>query len=233
MENKILVCDDDASIREVINVLLSSEGYEITEAIDGQDAIDKIIHDTYDLIILDIMMPKMDGYHSCMEIRKLSNAPILFLSAKGQDSDKTLGFSAGGDDYLVKPFSYNELTGRVKALLRRYKVYQGNDNSINNNTDVIVIDDIVIDIKSKLVKRDNKEIILTDIEASLLELFIKNKNTIFSLEDLYQRVWKDKYIYGAGNTVMVHIRNLRKKIEHDSNDPKIIKTVWGKGYRYE
>lgn len=229
MNNQILVCDDDASIREVINILLSSEGYNIVEAIDGEDALSKIKNETFDLIILDIMMPKLDGYHSCMEIRKYSNVPILFLSAKGQDSDKTLGFSSGGDDYLVKPFSYNELTGRVKALLRRYKVYQGSPSDIGSNQDILEINGLMIDFKNKKVTHNEREIILTDIETSLLRLFVTHRGQIYSLEEIYQEIWNDKYFYGAGNTVMVHIRNLRKKLETD-DEPSLIRTIWGKGY---
>lgn len=150
---------------------------------------------------LDIMMPGLSGYQTCVEIRQFSNASIFFLSAKSQEDDKMLGFSSGGDDYLVKPFSYNELVSRTKALIRRYHVYQG------------------------------KVIELTDTEYALLHLLVTNRRQIFSAEHLYESVWQETYYYGANNTVMVHMRNLRRKIERDPKNPTIIKTVWGRGYR--
>lgn len=233
MASRILIADDNEEIREVVNVLLSSEGYEIIEAVDGEDALNKA--DQADLIILDIMMPKMNGYQSCVKIREKSNVPILFLTAKGMDSDKTLGFSSGGDDYLAKPFSYNELTARVKALLRRYYVYKGKESSEPANVEKknLSIGEVTLDLKNEIVYVNDKKVELTDIEYQILYLLMNNKKQIFSAQHLYEKIWDEPYYYSANNTVMVHIRNLRKKIEEDPQNPKYVKTIWGKGYRFE
>lgn len=230
INNKILIADDNPEIREVLNVLLSSEGYEVIEAKDGQEVINLIDADI-DLYILDIMMPVINGYQSCIEIRKKSNAPILFLTAKTQESDKTLGFSSGGDDYLSKPFSYNELTTRVKALLRRYYIYQGKVDKYNMTENKIIYNNIVIDPNNETVFLDNKQIELTYIEYQILYLLLSNRKHIYPTQALYEKIWNEPYYYSANNTIMVHIRNLRKKIESDPQNPKIIKTIWGKGYR--
>lgn len=230
VNNKILIADDNPEIREVLNVLLSSEGYEVIEAKDGQEVID-LINNDIDLYILDIMMPVINGYQACIEIRKKSNAPILFLTAKTQESDKTLGFSSGGDDYLSKPFSYNELTTRVKALLRRYYVYQGKVNHNDAIENKIIYNNIVIDPNSETVFLNDEQIELTYIEYQILYLLLSNRKHIYSTQALYENIWNEPYYYSANNTIMVHIRNLRKKIESDPQNPKIIKTIWGKGYR--
>lgn len=230
MSNKILIVDDNPEIREVLNVLLSSEGYDVIEAKDGQEAIE-MANDEIDLYILDIMMPLVNGYQACVEIRKKTNAPILFLTAKGQESDKTLGFSSGGDDYLSKPFSYNELTTRVKALLRRYYVYQGKNEKKEELDDKIVYQKITIDPNNETVFLNDVQIELTYIEYQILYLLITNRKHIFSAQALYEQIWNEPYYYSANNTIMVHIRNLRKKIEDDPQNPHIIKTIWGKGYR--
>ena len=230
VNNKILIADDNPEIREVFNVLLSSEGYDVIEAKDGQEAIE-LISSEIDLYILDIMMPVINGYQACMEIRKKSNAPILFLTAKSQESDKTLGFSSGGDDYLSKPFSYNELTTRVKALLRRYYIYQGKINNDESNENKITYNNIVIDPNNEIVFLDGEQIELTYIEYQILYLLLSNRKHIYSTQALYENIWNEPYYYSANNTIMVHIRNLRKKIETDPQNPKIIKTIWGKGYR--
>lgn len=230
INNKILIADDNPEIREVLNVLLSSEGYEVIEAKDGQEVINLIDADI-DLYILDIMMPVINGYQACIEIRKKSNAPILFLTAKTQESDKTLGFSSGGDDYLSKPFSYNELTTRVKALLRRYYIYQGKVDKYNMTENKIIYNNIVIDPNNETVFLDNKQIELTYIEYQILYLLLSNRKHIYSTQALYEKIWNEPYYYSVNNTIMVHIRNLRKKIESDPQNPKIIKTIWGKGYR--
>lgn len=233
MKTRILIADDNAEIREVVNVLLSSEGYEIIEAIDGEDALNK--SDLADLIILDIMMPKMNGYQSCVKIREKSNVPILFLTAKGMDSDKTLGFSSGADDYLAKPFSYNELTARVKALLRRCYVYQKGDHKDLKEKSLqrLCANDVEVDLENETVYLKGNQVELTDIEYRILCLLMKNHKQIFSAQHLYEAIWEEPYYYSANNTVMVHIRNLRKKIEEDATNPKHIKTIWGKGYRFD
>ena len=230
VNNKILIADDNPEIREVLNVLLSSEGYDVIEAKDGQEAIE-LISSEIDLYILDIMMPVINGYQACIEIRKKSNAPILFLTAKSQESDKTLGFSSGGDDYLSKPFSYNELTTRVKALLRRYYIYQGKVNNDESTENKITYNNIVIDPNNEIVFLNNEQIELTYIEYQILYLLLSNRKHIYSTQALYENIWNEPYYYSANNTIMVHIRNLRKKIETVPQNPKVIKTIWGKGYR--
>lgn len=230
VNNKILIADDNPEIREVLNVLLSSEGYDVIEAKDGQEAIE-LISSEIDLYILDIMMPVINGYQACIEIRKKSNAPILFLTAKSQESDKTLGFSSEGDDYLSKPFSYNELTTRVKALLRRYYIYQGKVNNDESTENKITYNNIVIDPNNEIVFLNNEQIELTYIEYQILYLLLSNRKHIYSTQALYENIWNEPYYYSANNTIMVHIRNLRKKIETDPQNPKVIKTIWGKGYR--
>ncbi len=245
--SRILMVDDNQEIREVVNILLAGEGYAVDEAGNGREALEKIRADDYDLVILDVMMPGMNGYQACMEIRKSKNTPILFLSAKSQVEDKTLGFSSGGDDYLPKPFSYQELLSRVKALIRRYQVYKGKEEEGQEEAEAeahkeqkrvdkekaIVLPRLKIYENQEKVLLEGKEIELTDIEFAILCLLGKHRGQIFSVQHLYESIWEEDYYYGASNTVMVHIRNLRGKIEEDPHNPKIIKNVWGKGYRCE
>lgn len=200
--SRVLVVDDNPEIREILHILLGGEGYEIKEAKSGADALKITKEQQFDLIILDIMMPGMDGYHTCMEIRKTSNAPILFLSAKTQEGDKMLGFSSGGDDYLAKPFSYNELVSRAKALIRRYQVYQGKDGrNVQGQAgtgypagteeiadSIIRIFDIEINETRSCVSRGGHVIDLTDTEYAVLHLLAKNRHQIFSAEHLYESV---------------------------------------------
>ncbi len=228
-EPRILMVDDNPEIREVVSVLLEGEGFVIDEAQSGRDALAHIKNYTYDLILLDVMMPGLNGYQTCVEIRRRSNVPILFLSARSQVEDKTLGFSSGGDDYLPKPFSYQELISRVKALVRRYHVYQG--SGLKKEEKELCSGSLKICPEAGTVWKNEKEISLTDKEFSILCLLLRHKKQIFSVERLYETVWEEDYYYGAANIVMVHIRNLRSKIEDDPHNPKIICTVWGRGYR--
>ncbi len=231
---KILVVDDNPEIREIIQILLEGEGYAISQAENGAIALQLLSEESFDLIILDIMMPQLNGYQTCVRIRERSNAPILFLSARTKESDKTLGFSSGGDDYLAKPFSYAELVSRTKALLRRYQVYQGKDapaEKKENVPDTILWEDMELRKTERTVLRGGKPLDLTDTEFELLLLLVSNRGQNFSAERLYETVWGEPYYYGANNTVMVHIRNLRRKIEKDSKNPVLVKTVWGRGYR--
>lgn len=241
-DTRILIVDDNAEIREIIHVLLEGESFGIDEAADGEAALLLVRENSYDLIILDIMMPGKNGYQTCLEIRKNSNAPILFLSARSKDSDKTLGFSSGGDDYLAKPFSYNELICRCKALIRRYQIYKGKNMDLQSGTgnspadgagscETLIYHSLEIDVRREEVRLDGSPLTLTDTEYAILLLLIKNRRQIFSAERLYESVWNEPYYYGANNTVMVHIRNLRHKIEKDPKNPTLIKTVWGRGYR--
>lgn len=228
----ILIVDDNPEIREIIQILLSGEGYQVTEAANGALALKLLNESSFDLIILDIMLPGPNGYQTCMEIRKISNAPILFLSARAKDSDKMLGFSSGGDDYLVKPFSYSELLGRVKALIRRYHIYQGRSVPLPAaSSTVICFHDLQINTETREVRRQGTLLELTDTEYALLKLLVSNRRQVFSAQRLYECIWNEPYYYGANNTIMVHIRNLRRKIETDSKNPLLIKTIWGKGYR--
>ena len=229
----ILVADDNPEIREIIKVLLSGEGYSVTEAKDGTDALTKIKKQEFDLIILDIMMPGMNGYETCQGIREQSNVPILFLSARTTDSDKILGFSSGGDDYLEKPFSYPELIGRAKALIRRNHVYRGKEQQAVVPPKQISVRGLLVDLQREEVFLEGKKIELTSTEYEMLRLLASNRRQIFSAQRLYESVWNDAWYYGANNTVMVHIRNLRQKIERDPKNPVFIKTVWGKGYHLD
>lgn len=228
--SRILIVDDNPEIREIIHVLLEGEGFLIEEAADGETALQLTLEKDFDLIILDIMMPGKNGYQTCVSIQKNCNAPVLFLSARTQDSDKTLGFSSGGDDYLAKPFSYNELISRSKALIRRYLVYKGKEQP-SSSKKILRYHHLEIHEEEQEVFADGDPLILTDTEYAILLLFVTHRHQIFSAEHLYETVWKESYYYGANNTVMVHIRNLRKKIEKDPKNPVLIKTIWGKGYR--
>lgn len=229
-ERKILFADDDAEIREVVRILLEGEGYHVDEAEDGERAV-AMADGAYDLIILDVMMPGRSGFSACAGIRKKSMAPILFLTASTQDSDKTMGFGAGGDDYLAKPFSYAELTARVKAMIRRYHVYKGKEEE--KEGEVIAFKDLVIQRTWNEVTRAGEEILLTDLEYRILLLLAANRGRIFTIESIYEQVWEEPFFYSANNTVMVHIRNLRKKLEEDPKNPKYVVNIWGKGYRVE
>jgi len=233
----ILVVDDNPEIREIIHILLEGEGFEVSEAADGSEALEKLKRQDFDLMILDIMMPDLNGYQTCRRIREDSNVPILFLSARTKDSDKTLGFSSGGDDYLAKPFSYNELISRSKALIRRYQVYQGKqyadraeEKTEGERAPVIRCHHLLIDEAAQTVTSAGNLLELTDTEFAILLLLIKNRRQVFSASRIYEAVWQEPYYYGANNVVMVHIRNLRLKIEKDAKNPALIKTVWGKGY---
>lgn len=229
-DKKILFADDDPEIREALRLLLSCEGYETVEASCGKEVLELMDH-SIDLVILDVMMPEMNGYTVCAEIRKRYTVPILFLTAKSQDSDKTLGFSVGADDYLVKPFSYNELMNRVKAILRRYYVY-GAKNAEPSSV-IRCCGNIEIDTSCCLVTVDGKEVILTDIEYRILLLLASHPKMIYSTQSIYECIWNEPYTYSSNNNVMVHIRNIRKKLGDDPQNCHTIRTVWGKGYRIE
>lgn len=232
MTQTILLVDDDNEIREGIRILLSGENYVILEAENGQQALE-LLSDAVDLVILDVMMPGFSGLRVCEEIRKRSGVPILFLTAKGQESDKLIGLSAGGDDYLVKPFSYTELNARIKALLRRYCVYRGKDQAgILNQERILSLNGVRISLDYNQVWVEDKEINLTEIEYQILKLLISNPKRVFSVQSIYESVWNEPYFYISNGTVMVHIRKLRVKLEPDPQNPKYIKTVWGKGYRF-
>lgn len=230
MGNRILIIEDDADIRESIRTLLGIEGFTVDEAPNGMDGLKKLSVNT-ELVILDIMMPGISGLKICEEIRKVSYVPILFLTAKSKESDKLLGFMAGGDDYLVKPFSYVELSARIKALLRRRQIYDKNNGQAPNNDKYIEIKGLKISQSYNEVMQNGRKIKLTEIEYRILMLMMSFPNKIFTLQNLYESIWEEPFTNASANTIMVHIRNLRTKIEENPQKPKIIRTVWGKGYR--
>ena len=233
MSKKILIIEDDEDIREGVRLLLESEEFSVIEAKNGAEGLELLRPDTA-LIILDIMMPGMNGLRTCEEIRKVSNVPVLFLTAKARESDKLIGLMAGGDDYLAKPFSYAELLGRVKALIRRYTVYMGSAFIPEEETeDYLELAGIRINRTYNEVFVEGEEKQLSNIEYQILLLMMQHKGKIFSAQNLYESIWKEPYFYSCNSTVMVHIRNLRTKIERDPKYPKYIKTLWGKGYRFE
>ena len=231
----IMIVEDNQEIREGIRLLFSGEAYEILEAASGESCLD-MYTDRVDLIILDIMMPGISGLKTCEEIRKRSNAPILFLTAKARESDKLIGLMAGGDDYLTKPFSYTELLARTKALLRRYYFYKGKEDDGHKDAkqeDYLVRGKIKINTKYNEVLMGSKKVELPEIEYNMLLLMMKHPGRIFSTKNLYESVWQEPYFYVSNNTVMVHIRKLRIKIEKDSKNPEYIHTIWGKGYKFD
>ncbi|MBQ6863961.1 MAG: response regulator transcription factor [Clostridia bacterium] len=224
---KILVVDDSSDIRDIIGIMLESEGYRVTFAADGLSAI-RELHEQkdFDLVLLDIMLPDISGISVCNELRKFSSVPVLFLSALSGDEDKMNAYATGGDDYIVKPFSANELRMKVASMLRRYKVYKGKENT----SDEIRVQSLFIRPKEGSVIRDNVQIALTDKELAILLFLVEKRGTVVSTQELFEGVWKDKYLSTSANSVMVHIMNLRRKIEEDPNHPKVVKTVWGRGY---
>lgn len=230
MENKvILVTDDDQDIRNMIKIYLQNENYNVLLAKNGREAIEILEKNPVDLLILDIMMPDMDGMETCYKIRDRWKMPIIFLSAKGEDMDKIMGLSAGADDYITKPFNPLELTARVKANLRRVDVF---DKEIDTTDVTITIDDLIINLDTHQVLLNGAEIHLTKTEFDILALLATNKGIVFSIEKIYNRVWKDEF-FVTDNTVTVHIRKLREKLKDDYKNPKYIKTIWGVGYKVE
>ncbi len=230
MSDKILIVDDDREIRDVLRILLTGEGLEVAEASGGLEAL-QYLEDHLggvDLVILDVMMEGLSGYHVCLQLREKWNVPVLFLTAKSRDSDLTMGYSSGGDDYLVKPFSYPELLARVKGLLRRYQVYRGKPEAAAEEAEWC---GLRVGLSSNMVWRSDREIDLTDTEWRILRLLVQHHGKIFSMENLYESVWQEPYFPSSANTVMVHIRRLREKVESDPRHPEYIKTIWGKGYR--
>lgn len=227
---RILIVDDDPEIREILRVLLESEGFAAAEAADGAEAL-AVFSEKTDLVILDVMMPGLSGYEVCRKMRERSNVPILFLTAKNQEADLTLGFSTGADDYLAKPFSTGELLARVKGLLRRYHTYRG--RSAHEEKATLEWGGLVLRQDSNDVRKNGRRLTLTDKEYQILKMLLASRGKTFSAQMLYEGVWGEPFHYSSNNTVMVHIRHLREKIEDDPQAPTLLKTVWGKGYRIE
>ena len=225
---KILIVDDDPDIRNVLNLLLRSD-YETAEAADGFAAVEYIQQNPEtDLVILDVMMPGMDGIETCEKIRESSNVPILFLTAKSAEQDRIAAYRSGGDDFLSKPFSQPELLAKVSSLLRRYREYRGKPASMvwtNGNLEV--------DLNTRMVRSAGENVPLTDTEYSILECLVKNRGRTVTTQELYESVWNEKFLPGSGNTIMVHVLNLRRKIEEVPSSPRIIRTVWGRGYQVD
>ena len=227
---RILVVDDDREIANAIEKLLSMEGYQVIKAYNGLEALDAMVSNSIQLILLDVMMPKLDGLSTTLKIREDRNIPIIILSAKSEDSDKILGLSMGADDYVTKPYNPQELVARVKSQLRRY-IHLGDVGNVHRNSR-IVIDGLCLDKDAKQVIVDGEPVKLTAKEYGILELLIENAGRVFSAEKIYERVWGER-AYSVENTVMVHIRHIREKIEINPKEPKYLKVVWGIGYKIE
>jgi len=225
----ILVCDDDKEIVDAIEIYLMNEGYQIYKAYDGEQAIQMIkMHDIH-LLIMDVMMPRLDGIHATLKIREYSSIPIIILSAKSEDTDKILGLNIGADDYVTKPFNPLELIARVKSNLRRYTSL-GSLNVENNA--MFAVGGLSINDDTKEVTVDGEIVKLTPIEYNILLLLVKNQGRVFSINQIYESIWNEDAI-GADNTVAVHIRHIREKIEINPKEPKYLKVVWGVGYKIE
>ena len=225
----ILVCDDDKEIVDAIEIYLSQDGHKIFKAYNGEQAIEKLNQGDIQLLIMDIMMPRLDGIRATLKIREYSSIPIIILSAKSEDADKILGLNIGADDYITKPFNPLELVARVKSNLRRYTSL----GSINGNGKYIYqVGDLIVNDETKNVSVDGESVKLTPIEYSILLLLIKNQGRVFSINQIYEKIWNEEAI-GADNTVAVHIRHIREKIEINPKEPRYIKVVWGVGYKID
>ena len=227
---KILVVDDEVNIRRVVREYAEFEGYEVAEAENGMEAVEMVKSEDFDLIVMDIMMPKLDGIHATLKIREYSSIPIIMLSAKTEDTDKILGLNVGADDYVSKPFNPLELIARVKSNLRRYTKL-GN-MSAPEESNVYRIGGLCMDDDTKEVTVDGEPVRLTPIEYSILLLLVKNPGRVYSIDQIYENIWNEAAI-GADNTVAVHIRHIREKIEINPKEPKYLKVVWGVGYKVE
>ncbi len=227
---KILVCDDDKEIVEAIEIYLTQEGYEVLKAYDGQEALRLLSKEQADLLVIDVMMPKLDGIRATLKVREANNMPIIILSAKSEDADKILGLNVGADDYLTKPFNPLELVARVKSQLRRYTQLGSSANMEKKS--VYTCGGISIDDELKEVTVDGEAVRLTPIEYKILLLLMKNQGRVFSIGQIYENIWNEEAV-GVDNTVAVHIRHIREKIEINPKEPRYLKVVWGIGYKLE
>ncbi len=226
-QRKILIVDDEPDIREILELLLKSNGYKVFAAADGERALKLATENNdLDLIILDIMMPVEDGISVLKKVRQFSKVPVLLLTAKIQESDKLDAYQNGGDDYLTKPFSQNELLMKVSSLIRRYRDYS--NYSTSSNAEIISVDST-----DRKAYKSGELLNLTDTELDMLEFFMQNKGKPIDTKTLYETIWGEEYVASAANTIMVHILNLRKKIEDDHTNPMLLKTIWGKGYQFD
>lgn len=225
----ILVCDDDKQIVEAIDIYLTGEGYQVVKAYDGYEVLEYLENNEADLLIIDVMMPGLDGIRTTLKVRETSSIPIIILSAKSEDTDKILGLNIGADDYVTKPFNPLELVARVKSQLRRYTklgTAAGENQKVYQTGGLIINDDL------KEVTVDGEPVKLTPIEYNILLLLVKNQGKVFSINQIYESIWNEDAI-GADNTVAVHIRHIREKIEINAKEPRYLKVVWGIGYKVE
>ncbi len=229
-EEKILVVDDDKDIAELVKIHLNNSGYQVFTANSANQGYEILGKENIQLVILDIMMPKVDGYEMCKKIREMSNIPIIMLSAKIKDEDKIQGLSIGADDYITKPFNPEELIARVKSQIRRYTTLNTDEGEDKNNK--VVLNNLIMKRDEHKVVAYGKDVKLTPIEFDILYLLASHPGKVFSTDEIFEAVWHEK-MFEANNTVMVHIRRVREKIEMDPQDAKIIKTVWGVGYKVD
>lgn len=229
---RILIVDDDPDIRKIVKIYLSGEEYDIIEAADGEEAL-QLADETIALVLLDIMMPGMDGMEVCAKIREHYTMPILFLTAKADDADKVIGLTIGADDYITKPFNTVELIARIKSNLRRYLEYEKAVPLNRSDSSKLQISDLEIDLDAHTVLKDGRQVVLTKTEFNILTLLAQNCGNVFSIDKIYRLVWGEESILNAENTVSVHIRKLREKLEEDAKNPKYIKTIWGVGYKVD
>ncbi len=227
MAYRILICDDERDIVSALKIYLEAEGYETLAAANGREALEKLRREDVQLVLLDVMMPEMDGISALARIREESNVPVILLTAKSEDTDKILGLNLGADDYVTKPFNPVELLARVRSQLRRYLQLGGSQKQ-----DSLRMGGVELDDRSKQVSVDGEPVSLTPTEYDILKLLLQNPGRVFQPRELYRRVWNDEP-YGAESTVAVHIRHLREKIEINPAEPRYIKAVWGQGYKFE
>lgn len=226
----ILVCDDEKDIVSALKIYLTADGYQVFEAYNGKEAVDTLNKEEIHLVLMDIMMPEMDGISAMVKIRENSNVPVILLTAKSEDTDKILGLTVGADDYVTKPFNPVELQARVKSQLRRYMQLGG--GAVKGETDVLSIGGIELNDRTKEVTLDGDAVSLTKTEYEILKLLMNNPGKVYSPNEIYELVWKDNP-YGTENTVAVHIRHLREKVEYNPAEPRYLKVVWGRGYKIE
>ena len=224
----VLVVDDDREIVESIGIFLSGEGYRVLKAYDGIEALELLCDNEVHLMILDVMMPRLDGIKTLMKLRESKNVPVILLSAKSEDADKILGLTAGADDYVTKPFNPSELMARVRSQLRRYTSL----GSIEKQSGTVAIDGLLVDTERKTVTVDGEAVHLTPVEFKILELLARNRKRVFSTEEIYSNVWGEQSVVGD-NTIAVHVRHIREKIEINPREPKYLKVVWGIGYKID
>ena len=228
MKYNILICDDERDIVSALKLYLDDENYKLFEAYNGKEALEIVDNNEIHLLLLDIMMPKMNGLETLATLRKDKNIPVILLTAKSEDTDKVLGLNIGADDYVTKPFNLIELLARVKSQIRRYTKL----GAQNNNENILKVGEIILDDSKKVVLNFGEEVSLTPKEYGILKLFMENPGVVFSIKDIYKSVWQET-LYGSENTVAVHIRHLREKLEINPDEPRHLKVVWGQGYKIE